>query len=119
MKKLYVLLILLMIVTMPVFAKKLVIYPNPAIVTFCEKSQECDVHNQIKEEIKKEYGWQIDFVDIDFNDEDFDDLKERYNIISAPTTLFLNTETLVTKKITGIIPLKIYEKNTKSILGEE
>ena len=119
MKKLYLILILLMIVTMPVFAKKLVIYPNPAIVTFCEKSQECNAYNQIKNEIKKEYGWQVDFVDIDFNDEDYADLKERYNITSAPTTLFLNSETLITKKITGVIPIKVYEKNTKSILGME
>lgn len=100
------------------FAQKEVFIPKPVVVTFYQKDcEECDNLNVIKQKMIEEYGKDINFVKINFLDDDCDleKLKEKYNIKSAPTTLFLNAKYGITKKTAGYIPEKLYRKQIEAI----
>ena len=122
MKK--ILLIILLIsfgVCMPAFAKKQDTAKKPFIVTFYKKDcEECDALDEVKKEIIREYKNKVDFVRInfDYEDCDFDKLKAKYNITSAPTTLFINVDKGITKKKEGFISYKEYESKIKAVIGE-
>ena len=94
------------------------VYPKPVVVTFYEKSCDtCKEMDILKESAKDVFGDEVDFVDIDFSDDDpnITALKKRYNIQSAPTTLFLNAKYRITKKASGYIHPKAYLEKIEAI----
>ena len=96
-------------------------YPKPVVVSFFSKNcEECRQLSVIADGAKDAFSENIDFVDIDFDDEDCDieKLKNRYNITSAPTTLFINSQSKITKKTAGYIPPKMYLKQLEAIMVE-
>ena len=119
MKKYFGLLAILFLINTSVCAKT--VYPKPAVITFYQKDCEaCEQLNLVKQEAMEEYDGKVDFAKININVEDcdFDALMKRYNITSAPTTLFLNSQYGITKKTTGYIPKKLYIKQIEAIVAE-
>ena len=119
MKKYIGVLAVLFLMTTSVYAEN--VYPKPAVITFYQKNcEECNQLDIVKKEVMAEYEQKVNFakIDINFEDCDFDMLKQRYNIKSAPTTLFLNSQYGITKKTTGFIPKKQYIKQIEAIIVE-
>lgn len=117
-RKIFLLVFSLIIISQCAFAQKEVFIPKPVVVTFYQKDcEDCDNLNIIKQKMIEEYGKDINFVKINFQDDDCDleRLKEKYNITSAPTTLFINAKYGVTKKTAGYIPEKLYRKQIEAI----
>ena len=121
MKKILILLIAIFTFNIIAFAKEETIYPKPLVVTFSSKDcEECDLVELVKVQSQIEYKNTVDYVDIDFDDDDCDyvALKNRYNITKSPTTLFIGAQKGVTKKVSGYLPFKLYQKNVQSILPD-
>ena len=119
MKKFLGLFAILFFINASVYAET--VYPKPAVITFYKKNCEtCEQMDSVKKEIMEEYESKVDFakIDMDIEDCDFDILKQRYNIKSAPTTLFLNSQYGITKKTAGYITSKQYKKQIESIIVE-
>lgn len=121
MKKIIILFAVIFSSVLAAGSKEYTAFPKPVIVTFYSKDcEECDLIELVKVENKIEYNKTVDFIDINFDDDDcdFDALKKRYNVTKAPTTLFIGAEKGVTKKVVGYLPFKIYQKNIESIIPD-
>ena len=121
MKKLFFIILFLFCFNAFAVAKQEVQFPKPVVVSLYSKNcEECEQLNIIKEGAKEAFGENVDFVDIDFDDEDCDfyNFKLRYNINKAPTTMFINSKYKITKKNTGYIPPKTFLKQLEAIMVE-
>ena len=121
MKKVIILFAVIFSSVLTAVSKEYTVFPKPVIVTFYSKDcDECDLIELVKVENRIEYDKNIDFIDIDLDDDDcdFNTLKKRYNITKAPTTLFIGAQKGVTKKVTGYLPFKFYQKNIESIIPD-
>lgn len=122
MKKLVLLLIIFLSTTIYAnSSEKQKIFPKPVVVSFYSKDcEECELVKLVQIQNQFEFKNDVDFVEFDFDDEDCDyiALKKRYNITTAPTTLFISAEKGVTKKVSGYLPYKMYQKTIRSILPE-
>ena len=54
---------------------------------------------------------------MDSEDCDYLSLQAKYNVKKAPTTLFLNPNTNLTKKISEYIPRELYLKYIKQVMN--
>ena len=125
MKKLLITLICLISICTPAFSKKgaknLEQIHKPFVVTFFKADcDECNALEITKDDIIEEYNKKVDFIKIDINYEDcdFNRLKAKYNIKTAPTNLFINIDKGITKKKEGFIPYSEYKNKIKAILEE-
>ena len=123
MKKLIITLICILSICTPAFSKnqKAAQKHKPFVVTFFKADcDECNALEMTKEDIMDEYGKKVDFIklDINYDDCDFKRLRLKYNIKTAPTTLFVNIDEGITKKKEGFIPYSEYKSKIKAILGE-
>lgn len=114
--------ILLLVLSSNLFAqaKKQQEYPKPQVINFYKKDcKECSQLNSMRKNIDSTYTDKIEFtnIDVDIDDCDYIRLQNKYNINEVPTTVFLNAEFRLTKKVTGYIPQKLYLKNIKSIIS--
>ena len=101
MKKLVLLLIIFLSTTIYAnSSEKQKIFPKPVVVSFYSKDcEECELVKLVQIQNQFEF-------------------KKRYNITTAPTTLFISAEKGVTKKVSGYLPYKMYQKTIRSILPE-
>ena len=121
MKKLLIFMICIILFCPSAFCKDEQAIHKPFVVTFYQKDcEECNELNEVKQTIMKEYDEKVDFVKIDFDYEDcdFEKLKSKYNIKTAPTTLFINIDQNITKKKEGFISYKEYKNKINAILVE-
>ena len=123
MKKFIITLICILSVCTPAFSKnsKTGQAHKPFVVTFFKADcDECNALEMTKEDIMEEYGKKVDFIklDINYDDCDFKRLRAKYNIRTAPTTLFVNIDEGITKKKEGFIPYSEYKSKIKAILGK-
>ena len=123
MKKLIITLFCLLFICSPAFSKnsKQEKTHKPFVVTFFKADcDECNALEMVKEDIISEYGKKVNFVklDINYDDCDFRRLRAKYNIKTAPTTLFINIDKGITKKKEGFISYSEYKNKIKAILGE-
>ena len=121
MKKLLLVLFCTILVCTPAFSKKTETVKKPFVVTFYKNDcEECEALNEVKQEIMQEYKGKVDFVKINFESDDYDfkRLKARYNIRTAPATIFVNIDKGITKKKDGYISFKEYESKIKAILND-
>lgn len=119
MKKLFFLLVLIGLCCNFAMSKEEITYPKPVVISFFAKNcDECEQMKTLHDGGKEAFGDKIDFVEIDFDSDDCDiiKLKNKYNIKTAPTTIFLNAQYRITKKNTGLINPKNYLKQITSIL---
>ena len=102
-----------------VFAKDNITYPKPVVVSFYGRNcEECKALSVIKDGAKDAFQDDIDFVEINFDEDDcdIDNLKSKYNVTKIPTTLFLNSKYKITKKNAGYIPPNVYLKQMEAIM---
>ena len=123
MKKLIITLICILSICTPAFSKnkKYEQTHKPFVVTFFKPDcDECNALDMTKEDIMAEYGKKVDFIklDINYDDCDFKRLRAKYNIRTAPTTLFINIDKGITKKKEGFISYSEYKNKIKAILEE-
>ena len=97
------------------------VYTKPVVVTFYRNNcEECEQMNELRKNFIEQYKDKAYFVRInmDVEDCDYEKLARKYNITSAPVTLFLNAQYGITKKTAGVIPEKLYKKQIEAILVE-
>ena len=121
MKKFILLLFICLISALSAYSVQKNDFPKPVVVSFfSDDCDECELVKMVQVQNQIEFGKDVDFIEINFDDEDCDytALKKRYNITKAPTTLFIGPQAAVTKKVAGYMPYKIYQKTIQSILPE-
>lgn len=113
-KSVLILLLLLFVAALPSYAKKEEDVPKPVVVTFLKDNcDDCDALDMVRQSAEEEYGRRINFININIEDTDadYEKLMARYNIKTAPTTLFINSQYKITKKVSDYLPYNIYMKN--------